>query len=55
MSFNTPPESEELCVRTRAFIEQIVLSLDTAAEDFSERENIPTKRRASLNPDHEEL
>jgi hypothetical protein len=40
MSVSTPPEIEDFHVRTRAFIEQIVLSLDAAAEDFSERENI---------------
>jgi len=36
--FTGPPASEELRIRRRAFIEQIVLSLDAAAEDFSEDE-----------------
>ncbi|MFY9892619.1 MAG: hypothetical protein WAK63_00605 [Xanthobacteraceae bacterium] len=40
MRFNAPPKTEDFHVRTRAFIEQIVLSIDAAAKDFSEGENV---------------
>jgi acyl-CoA dehydrogenase len=44
MDFTLPPEIESIRVRTRAFIEEHVLPLESDAENFSEHENIPLAR-----------
>src|SRR5215510_3554548 len=41
MDFTLPPEIEDLRVRTRAFIEEHVLPLESDPASFSEHENIP--------------
>src|SRR5229473_1302165 len=47
MDFTLSPEIEDLRVRTRAFVEEHVLPLETDPMNFSEHENIPDSR---LNP-----
>src|SRR5271169_4548617 len=41
MDFTLPSEFEDLRQRTRAFIEEHVLPLETERENFSDHENIP--------------
>jgi acyl-CoA dehydrogenase len=48
MDFTLSPELEELRVRTRAFIEDVVLPLEANPENFSEHENIPLERLAPV-------
>ena len=50
MRFAGPPASEELRIRRRAFVERIVLSLDAAAEDFSEDENVRSENARRQTP-----
>src|SRR5215207_8149985 len=47
MDFTLSPEIEDLRVRTRAFVEEHVLPLESDPMNFSEHENIPDER---LNP-----
>src|SRR4249919_3820321 len=47
MDFTLSPEIEDLRVRTRAFVEEHVLPLESDPMNFSEHENIPDAR---LNP-----
>src|SRR6187455_1413399 len=47
MDFTLSPEIEDLRVRTRAFVEEHVLPLESDPMNFSEHENIPDSR---LNP-----
>ncbi len=44
MDFTSPPEIEELRLKTRAFIEKEVLPLENDPVNFSEHENIPEDR-----------
>src|SRR3954463_6202043 len=44
MDFTLSPEIESLRVRTRAFIEEHVLPLESDRKNFSEHENIPDER-----------
>ena len=44
MDFTLSPEIEDLRVRTRAFVEEHVLPLESDPENFSEHENIPLAR-----------
>src|SRR5450631_3843314 len=44
MDFTLSPEIEDLRVRTRAFVEEHVLPLETDPMNFSEHENIPLER-----------
>src|SRR5262245_1140106 len=48
MDFTLPPEIEDLRQRTRAFIEEHVLPLESDPENFSEHENIPLARLAPV-------
>jgi acyl-CoA dehydrogenase len=48
MDFTLPPEIEALRVRTRAFVEEHVLPLESDPENFSEHENIPLDRLAPV-------
>src|SRR5438270_7304525 len=48
MDFMLSPEVEDLRQRTRAFIEQNVLPLESDPQNFSEHENIPLSRLAPL-------
>jgi acyl-CoA dehydrogenase len=48
MDFTLPPDIENLRVRTRAFIEEHVLPLESDPENFSEHENIPLARLAPV-------
>ena len=42
MDFTLPPEIEDLRKRTRAFVEEHVLPLESDKANFAEHENIPT-------------
>jgi acyl-CoA dehydrogenase len=44
MDFSLSAENEDLRVRTRAFVEEHVLPLESDPENFSEHENIPLER-----------
>jgi acyl-CoA dehydrogenase len=44
MDFTLPPEIEDIRVRTRAFVEEHVLPLESDPASFSEHENIPLER-----------
>src|ERR1700744_769130 len=44
MDFTLSPEIEDLRVRTRAFVDEHVLPLETDRENFSDHENIPHDR-----------
>ena len=48
MDFSLSPEIEDLRQRTRAFVEQHVLPLESDPENFSEHENIPLSRLAPV-------
>src|SRR5262249_62120777 len=48
MDFTLPPEIEDIRMRTREFIEEHVLPLETDPENFSEHENIPLERLAPV-------
>lgn len=48
MDFSLSPEIEAIRVRTRAFVEEHVLPLESDPENFSEHENIPLHRLAPL-------
>ena len=48
MDFTLSPEVEDLRQRTRAFVEEHVLPLETDPENFSEHENIPLHRLAPV-------
>ena len=48
MDFTLSPEIEELRQRTRAFIEENVLPLESDPQNFSEHENIPLARLAPV-------
>src|SRR5215208_4540973 len=48
MDFTLPPEIEDLRVRTRAFIDEHVLPLESEPASFSEHENIPLERLAPV-------
>jgi acyl-CoA dehydrogenase len=48
MDFTLPPEIEALRVRTRAFVEEHVLPLESDPGNFSEHENIPLDRLAPV-------
>ncbi len=48
MDFTLSPEIETVRARTRAFIEEHVLPLESDPENFSEHENIPLDRLAPL-------
>src|SRR5215468_9420247 len=48
MDFTLPPEIEDIRVRTRAFVEEHVLPLETDPASFSEHENIPLARIAPV-------
>ena len=48
MDFTLSPEIENLRVRTRAFVEEHVLPLESDPENFSEHENIPLERLAPV-------
>jgi acyl-CoA dehydrogenase len=48
MDFTLSPEIEDLRQRTRAFVEQNVLPLESDPENFSEHENIPLARIAPV-------
>ncbi len=48
MDFTLSPEIESIRSRTRAFIEEHVLPLESDPENFSEHENIPLDRLAPL-------
>jgi len=44
MDFTLAPEIESLRVRTRAFVDEHVLPLESDAHNFSDHENIPHDR-----------
>jgi acyl-CoA dehydrogenase len=44
MDFTLPPEIEDIRVRTRAFVEEHVLPIESDPASFSEHENIPLER-----------
>jgi acyl-CoA dehydrogenase len=48
MDFTLSPEIEDLRLRTRAFVEEHVLPLETDPQNFSEHENIPLARLAPV-------
>jgi acyl-CoA dehydrogenase len=48
MDFTLPPEIEDIRQRTRAFVEEHVLPLESDPENFSEHENIPLARLAPV-------
>ena len=48
MDFTLSPEIEDLRVRTRAFVEEHVLPLESDPKNFSEHENIPDARLAPV-------
>ncbi len=48
MDFTLSPEIEDLRVRTRAFVEEHVLPLESDPASFSEHENIPDARLAPV-------
>jgi len=48
MDFTLTPEIENLRVRTRAFVEEHVLPLESDPANFSEHENIPDERLAPV-------
>ena len=48
MDFTLPPEIENIRLRTRAFVEEHVLPLETDPMNFSEHENIPDSRLAPV-------
>ena len=48
MDFTLSPEIESLRVRTRAFVEEHVLPLESDKGNFSEHENIPDSRLAPV-------
>ena len=48
MDFNLPPETEDLRLRVRAFIDKEVLPLEQDPANFSEHENIPEDRLAAV-------
>jgi acyl-CoA dehydrogenase len=48
MDFTLPPDIESLRVRTRAFIDEHVLPLESDPQNFSEHENIPLARLAPV-------
>ena len=48
MDFTLSPEIEDLRVRTRAFVEEHVLPLESDPHNFSEHENIPDDRLAPV-------
>ncbi|HVY00922.1 MAG TPA: acyl-CoA dehydrogenase family protein [Pseudorhodoplanes sp.] len=48
MDFSISPELEDLRRRTRAFVDEHVLPLESDPESFSDHENIPDVRLASL-------
>jgi len=48
MDFTLPPETEDLRLRVRAFVEEHVLPLEADPENFSEHENIPEARLAKV-------
>jgi acyl-CoA dehydrogenase len=48
MDFTLPPEIEDIRVRTRAFVEQHVLPLESDPANFSHHENIPLERLAPV-------
>jgi acyl-CoA dehydrogenase len=48
MDFMLPPETEDLRLRVRAFVEEHVLPLEADPENFSEHENIPEARLAKV-------
>ena len=48
MDFTLSPEIEDLRARTRAFVEEHVLPLETDPMNFSEHENIPDSRLAPV-------
>ena len=47
MDFTLSPEIEDIRVRTRAFVEEHVLPLESDPQNFSEHENIPLDRYTS--------
>jgi len=48
IDFTLPPETEDLRLRVRAFVETQVLPLESDPENFSEHENIPLARLAPV-------
>jgi acyl-CoA dehydrogenase len=48
MDFSISPELENLRLRTRAFVEEHVLPLESDPDSFSEHENIPDSRLAPI-------
>ena len=48
MDFTLSPEVEDLRLRTRAFIEEHVLPLESDSQNFSDHENIPLDRLAPV-------